>query len=181
MIDVFFWQNGCVWTFRGHPNSIHWFSTKIAISTKHKLVGTPFVTNQFVCHHDGFIKMPAMCVFVLAKLEVSGQIHSRAHDQFSTLGLQFLAFEDSPSTERMAQENLSKPALEIPAFIDTKIYYNTGVLFPPRWTWGILWFIRRPWQGSIAVGFGHLHWHRVTGHALRASQLLYSLTYPLVN
>ena len=131
MIDVFFWQNGCVWTFRGNPNSIHWFSTKIAISTKHKLVGTPFVTNQFVCYHDGFIKMPAMCVFVLAKLEVSGQIHSRAHDQFSTLGLQFLAFEDNPSTERMAQENLSKPALEIPAFIDTKIYYNTGVLFSP--------------------------------------------------
>ena len=33
-------------------------------------------------------------------------------------------------TERMAQENLSNPALEIPAFIDTKIYY-TGVWFSP--------------------------------------------------
>jgi hypothetical protein len=30
----------------------------------------------------------------------------------------------------MAQENLSNPALDIPAFIDTKIYY-TGVWFSP--------------------------------------------------
>ena len=117
---------------RGHqPVTVGWwlmcFFDKMGVSEH--LGGTP-ITNQFVCYHDGFIKMRAMCVFVLAKLEVSGQIHSRAHDQFCTLGLQFLAFEDNLSTERMAQENLSNPALEIPAFIDTKIYY-TGVWFPP--------------------------------------------------